>query len=238
MYFLITVIICIYLLNVYHTRRISYMDSNLIRTNIRDTKYRTGDVIFFRKDYSHMFKGDNGVNYDLSYTKRLVYTFEFLHQNCYYSHCAIVIIINGITYLTHLTEDPYYDNVKNIHVLGAPSLIKLTDIENYKGFVYHYKYNGPEIKVTDNMINRIYSIDMKLSNFLKSTICSAFKLYHHSDGYGSCCDYIQLVMYEMGLVDTVTKRCDLRDILDTIKSLDYSHDATILETIWIKVTRQ
>lgn len=120
----------------------------------RNIKYRTGDILLFKwQDMNPFNKHHTKLEYGiLDYLQRIP------HNICcrfYWTHAAIVLVIDNIPYLYECIQIESY-NYKKIKCVYSgkiipkeyygPILHKLCDISYFLGDVSHVSYIGPDIK--------------------------------------------------------------------------------------------
>ena len=195
----ILAILILFVLNRIIDKQNELRDNSLQRFDINDIKYRTGDIIFFRHDCPLYFYGSNGINMDTHIIKNISKTIIGFSQK-YYSHVGIVIVINNIPYVYHITSNPHVDTVSGKSLIGVPVLVSMSEIQQYKGMLYHHQYIGPEILCDMDDINHINLQNIKLcGNFFNVISKTYFKIGKYKDNEMTCADFINFAMFYFGI---------------------------------------
>jgi hypothetical protein len=225
--YVIIIVIIILLLNVLKTHAVSNYDHSLIKKNIDDIHFNTGDIIFFRHDCPLYFYGNNGINMDIHIFKNACKTLFYYNQS-YFSHCGIVIIRNNIPYILHLTADDNYDNYTKKCTIGTPVLSSMNDVYKYKGFLYYNKYVGPRINNIELILTKIYNTPIYLDgNIFNALMVNLMGIGNHKQQYMVCCDFVLFVMNILNIVNTF-KYCDLNYISNICKTNNHYISKQIL----------
>lgn len=206
-------------------------DNNLKSVEIKNTNFRTGDVVFFRHDCPIYFYGDNGINMDVHIIKNILKTFVSFNQK-YYSHAGIIVVIDNTPYVYHLTAHHHFDVFSGKFIVGTPVLVKLSEIELYPGFLYHYRYIGPRIQFDIDMIEHINSQNIKLcGNIFKVVLVTILKIGKYNNNEMICTDFVKYMMNYMGIINTDDKPCDLEYIRKIVENnAKYNNVPIKLET--------
>jgi len=115
--------------------------------DIDDIKFRTGDILLFRWNYTI---GDVDKNLKFTPNRRLGMMDAFVGlgtyaQNMRYVHIGIVVIHNDRPYLLELNVLPMYCNYDGAVLVNKPTLTGLDGIRQYYGLVVHLPYTGDEL---------------------------------------------------------------------------------------------
>lgn len=219
-YIIIIIILVLFLLNWNTRRTLRDFDNSLKKININECNFRTGDILFFRNTCPLYFYGDNGINMDVAIVKNTLKSLYFYHQK-YYTHVGIIIVLDEIPYLLHMTADSQYDIYTNRYVIGSISMIDLREIENYKGYAYINRYTGPDIIFTKNDLDEIYSdnmfIDGNLAVIFKNTVLG---IGSYRKNYGVCCDLVKKLLYRFKLINNLYP-CDLNELINFVDMCPY-----------------
>jgi hypothetical protein len=233
----IILILIILILHFIKTDQIYVFNNELIKKNINEIQYKTGDVIFFRHDSPLYFYGDNGINMDIHVVKNISKTLFHFAQP-FFSHCGIVIIRDNIPFVLHLTADDNYDNYNKKSIIGCPVLTSMSELYKYKGVLYHNEYIGPPITNIESILKDIYSKDIYLDgNIFNAFMVNIMNISTHKKNSMVCCDFVVYVMEKFGIVREF-KYCDLNYVHNICKtSKNYATRQTIIKTQLFKCLR-
>jgi hypothetical protein len=209
-YIILILILIIVLLTQTRWESINNYEKNMELKEISDVDFNTGDIILYRHDTPLLFYGENGINLDVHIVKNVLKTILHYNQK-YYSHCGIVIKINKIPYILHLTADDQHDIYTNRYVIGLPSLVSIDELFRYKGIVYYSKYIG--IPLSDiSFLPEIFNNNIHLDgNLLNGILSNILKIKERDYNKLLCCDFVKLILFKLGICDN-TKSCDLNEI--------------------------
>jgi hypothetical protein len=172
-------------------------DDSLVQIEFEDMSYTTGDVVFYRHDAYLKFKGNNGNNYDVHVVKNVLKTI-FSYFQPYYSHTGVIIVIDDVPYIYHLTADSQFDLISQSWVIGSPALVSLTEARKYPGFIYINKYVGPHITVDVNWLSQ-FSVLRLNGNLFTGLFSNLLKFMDHPTNEMVCTDFVMHVLHKLGI---------------------------------------
>jgi len=199
---------------------------NMDKKHFEDVQFRTGDIILSKKGAPLRFKAGNGVSMDVCVVKKIFLGMFAVFQS-HYSHAGIVVVRNGIPYLLHLTNEPYYDTFTGKHVMGLLSLVSMDDIKLRSDFVYHIPYLGPDINWTDDDLNAMYAKNYKLEgNWLVIFLNQMFN--KKRSGKCMCTDFTSDALNRMGIIPHTDKCVDLNYIKQMTENFCYGESVMLM----------
>lgn len=233
------VIVLVVVLNRIINHQNNTRDISLERVDLNSVSYRTGDVIFFRHDSPLYFYGNNGINTDVHVVKNISKTIAGFSQK-YYSHVGIIVVINNIPYVYHLTSQPHSDALSGKSVIGIPVLVELQEIHKYPGMLYIHRYKGPELSFGTNDLKYINSKGIKLcGKFYKVVLTTILGVGSYEDNTMTCADFVNFVMVYLGIRNSSGNPVDLEYIRRFVEEDDkYDRIPVILNTIMSEAVLQ
>ena len=229
-------LIIIILLNRYLKLKIlPSRENKLKKLDHNEINYETGDVVFFQNDALLYYNGQNGYNYDVHIVKNCLKT---LYYYIYpYSHVGIIVKVNDIPYLLHMTADLQYDVYTKKYLIGVPVLIDMKEFSMYRGHSYIYKYkNGNQIQ-SNELLRYVRSNDLKIKgNLFKILSTTIFKFGKYEKNYGTCCDLVKRVLYYINECDN-TSPADINDIVKILEKNKHYNTPIMIKNGYYKATR-
>lgn len=208
--------------------------------NLPDIKFKTGDIIMYKYETPVYYKQHNKIHTSFYLGKEILNSFSYYFQNgTHYSHAGIIIVINDIPYLWHLTDDPYYDIYTKKVVIGKPSLCAITDIDVYRGVPYIIPYKGPKIEVDNRILDDIYKKNIYIQgNFITCILTNGLKLMNNKENEFMCLDFVELVLYYMGILTEQEKRSSFIDFFNHLNETEYYNidKPIIINNGWFRIT--
>jgi hypothetical protein len=206
---IILILICIFLSAIYNQFNYYMIDKTSYElTDIKDIKYRTGDIIFHKWNTNILtydnFNKQTNVNlniFDNFFQSGFLMNFSPKYYP--YIHVAIVVIIDGVPYmyqLSEFTEDEYkycYNTHDKDTILNFPVLLDMEYVNYYRGHMHHFSYTGNSI--SDDVVKKIIR---KNKNVKKSTLAYMNGLIdkkYKNDQKHMCVSFISKVLEEMGI---------------------------------------
>lgn len=186
-------VVVIYIIPLYNN--INTM-TNIIQSNphaeLTDIPFRTGDLIFFRWNYTI---GELDNNYTFTQTTHvdnmntIVAMSDSYIKHIRFIHPGMIVVYDDIPYILELTARPVYCNYEKKVVSFKPSLTSLTTILEYYGIAGHLPYKGPPI--SKNTIHSILSEKHKYTH-VKYTGSMANNIISYVNSPNLDCDDIDL----------------------------------------------
>lgn len=135
--------------------------------------YNTGDLILFRTTHGSILKKNSNL-----------FNFNYVtigaHLLCgYYTHVAMIIVYNNIPYLYecnpyNVYSDVNFDNfTQKLVQLSTPTLLDISYLYKYDGFVFHLPYIGP--KISDKLIFQVLNFNKNIKLNPMQNINQCFK---------------------------------------------------------------
>lgn len=229
MAFYIVCVLCIILIGIiivpiYNNHKLLNAISNTTPSKKIDSiRFRTGDIILYRWNYSLLTINKNGVR--INDMPTLSNTMNNFLVSCVYGntffHVGVVVVWNDVPYILELTETDTYCNYDNGIAHYVPSLSSMDDMLTYRGIICHFPYIGREI---DN--SEIHNILKTKNEYLHAWhpdygLIKNWRYYFYDDmpeletcgplnkklsktncpRYVNCVQYICSVLYKMGIRD-------------------------------------
>lgn len=229
-------IIIIILLNRYLKLKIMpYRENKMKKLDPSEIEYNTGDVVFFQNDALLYYNGKNGYNFDVHIVKNCLKT---LYYYIYpYSHVGIIITINNVPYLLHMTADLQYDLYTKKYVMGVPVLVDMKEFSMYRGHSYIYKLKNTTKVSSDKLLNYIYSSNLKIKgNLFKILKTTVLKIGKYEKDRGTCCDLVKKALYYINECDNTTP-ADINDIVKILEKNKHYDAPIMIKNGYYKATR-
>lgn len=196
--------------------------SNIKKIDINYENLNTGDIITFYKDYSLFYKGHNNINITPNFFNNILKTYLYTFQGNF-SHFGIILKINEIPYLLHLTSSPQYDLITHKWVLGKTSLVNISEMTHYFGYSYVYKYNGPPLYFNNDIFNHTLYLN---GNWLDIIL---MKIYEPN--WGVCINQVLYIMKKLNILNNnfdTLQFVSIKDFINIIHSHKYYSDTPSL----------
>ena len=197
---------------------ISYVEYQFCKYNekakkvkINDLDLRQGDIILYRSStIENKEKCDEKLIGTL--TNCMVNTTLYF-VNRHITHMAIVIKINGILYISH-AYGPWagYNYRDDSYNKSGVYLQTVNELLNYSGTIYHMKCK----ETIHNDMGYLLPLFDKLkfnSNIWKTAYLNWGKKCKYKNYDVVCSDFLNIILYEMGLMSNISRQCDINDIL-------------------------
>jgi hypothetical protein len=197
--------------------------------DVNDIQWRTGDIVYHR--YVPTPVSLNGSTFNgacLTIATKLIKGLAY-HVEPYYTHIGIVIVIDSVPYLFHLTTIQQYDNHTSSCVTGTPAIISLSVMIKYPGNLYRNRYIGPTINVDNQWLDQFYNIKFD-HNVVRMLTTNKFGITKHPKNTMVCTDFVNTVLHNLGLTNN-TKPSSLNSIRYYInESQHYTSKPVIVKT--------
>ena len=194
-----------------------HYDINEMRVPLYDyrkIKYRTGDILLFKwQDMNFFNKHSSKLKYGIvDYLKRIPHS---IYGGMYWSHVAIVIVIDNIPYLYETIDISSY-NYKKIkcvytgRILGkkyfGSVLHKLSDIPEFLGDVSHISYIGPEIK-KDKIFYMLKAHHKAQLNYVKAYLKNCILKNKIKEKSLTCSGFVASILKYFGMRSKLLSKC-------------------------------
>lgn len=243
---ILSILLVVVLLLVACNRYINYenksRDVYLEKYDFTNIKFKTGDIIFFRHDTPIYYHGDNGINMDVHVVKNISKTIVGFSQK-YYSHVGMIVVLNNKPFVYHLTSKPHIDKFSGKSIIGTPSLVEMSEIQQYDGLLYLHRYKGEPIKFDENDIAKISSMNIKLVGKIHEVVMKTFLgIGEYKDGYMTCADFTNFLLKYTKIKDEDLKyktAVDLEYIRNFVENNEKYYDSTpiMINTVLSKALR-
>lgn len=215
MYIIIAIIILIWIMGRIRINKTKLHDSNLVKKNIDNIQFSTGDIIFYRYNYE-----DSHFDFNIPY----------YYCQGYYTHVGIVVVINQIPYVFQMTDNITYDSWSKKNVERLPSLNTIDEVKKYKGVLYYCKYKGSPIENQEIIIRDIFNENIHIySNFIMGILVNLLGVLKHTKNHMYCCDLVLYVMHKFG-VSNLQLPCHMKSLYEECMNNDnYNNYVVMLE---------
>lgn len=174
------------------------VNSKLDMVSLHNTKFRTGDLIMFRYDHFSKQVFDRWDYYEM--------IISCLPCKLPFTHVGMIVIINETPYITHIANYTIVDGSGKC--TGYKSdLYDLYDyLDNYKGNIYHCKYNGSNL---DNYYlykkMEIYeNMPFKLDHITLLDSIFSTDLAGRKNNTLTCASYVVSLLSDAGILNNIT----------------------------------
>lgn len=221
------IIVCILVIRFYVNYKNAIYDTSLKHVDINNITFNTGDVILFRHDADLLYSGDTAV-FDYDVVKKTLVKSLMLYQP-FYTHVGVIIEINNIPHVLHLTIDHHFDVYTNRWKRSAPSLIPVNELLYYKGHVYLRKNkNETVIKNIHSLFEDVYKMRLPTSYLVATVNKLLNRRYGHSRAM--CSDLVMYVLDKLNLIKFNYTHSTMNDVVNALNKSNNFEDAVMIRT--------
>ena len=214
-------------MNIYH--------KNLPAVSVNEIvpKLRTGDIVMMKYETPCFYNGPNGSNTSIYFGKAIADSIQYYSQG-HFTHAGVIMVVNNVPYVFHLTDDPNKDEYTGKYVSGTPALCSTEFLQSYRGNIYLLKHSGNVNVDTMKVIKNIYSRNVMLEGTISGCVWNnGLKFGKNSDNKYMCTDFVEDVLSQLGILSKPTRNQDIVGLIKRLSETNYYNiNPTIIKTGW------